>query len=75
METPAKKPTLDMNAKIEKIKLEIPKKEAPVSASTVRAPRNKASLDSLLNAVNKMQKDESETKLVGPKLRKKTDQQ
>lgn len=75
METPAKKSTLDMNEKIEKIKLEIPKKQAPVSASTVRAPRNKASLDSLLDAVNKMQKDESETKLVGPKLRKKTDQQ
>lgn len=74
-----KKPNNDMNSKIEKIKLEIPKKQAPVSASTVRAPRRKASLDSLLNAVNKMQKDESaiktETKLVGPKLRKKTDNQ
>lgn len=36
---------------------ELPKKQSPVSSSTVRAPRKKASLDSLLDAVNKMHKD------------------
>ncbi len=39
---------------------ELPKKQSPVSSATVRAPRKKASLDSLLDAVNKMQKDGSD---------------
>lgn len=43
---------------------ELPKKQAPVSSSTVRAPRKKASLDSLLDAVNKMQKDAPEQKTI-----------
>ena len=36
---------------------ELPKRQTPVSSTTVRAPRKKASLDSLLDAVNKMNKD------------------
>lgn len=46
-----------------------PSKEVPVSEKTVRAPRKKASLDSLLDAVTKMQNDSLSSKTVSSKAR------
>ena len=40
----------------------------PVSSSTVRAPRNKATLNSLLDQVNKMQKDNGDKKKTGTRI-------
>ena len=45
------------------------KREKPVSALNVRAPRKKASLDSLLSAVNKMQQDSLSNKTLSSKAR------
>ena len=45
------------------------KREVPVSSKTVRAPRKKASLNSLLDAVNKMQQDNLSNKTVSSKAR------
>lgn len=58
--------SLDEKAKVEKQRAEEQKKKVaaekiemvkPVSSATVRAPRNKATLNSLLDQVNKMQND------------------
>ena len=56
-EKPAPAPAPAAQSAPKKKSFELPKKQSPVSSSTVRAPRKKASLDSLLDAVNKMHKD------------------
>ena len=69
--------SLDEKAKIEKQRVETEQKKKapekiemvkPVSSSTVRAPRNKATLNSLLDQVNKMQKDNGDKKKTGTRI-------
>lgn len=65
---------LKISKDLEKVEKEVEKesglkREVPVSSKTVRAPRKKASLNSLLDAVNKMQQDNLSNKTVSSKAR------